>query len=356
MVDPRGSWNWTTFQHLPMDVLDHITAIMPHSLSDMPDRPGWLFNAGNKFSVKYAYNMRLNIPSNDEVSIWKLIHKSRTLPRIKSFLWLVCKDRVLTNTDRLRRHIVNTAECMICGARVEDLDHLLRQCPFAKEVREPLIRPCKIGEFYQTPIPNWIKWNLQNPSYFATVQDDWDIKFGAILWNLWSQRIVAEVGHAASLSSIGGRMVPDQRSKSIIWRPPEPNKVKLNVDGAHRMRDGVASCGGVIRDSNGTWIADFSKYIGKCSALEAEFWAVFEGLQCAWQLGYRRILVESDNTDVVHTLQAKATNAVYSSLLEHIRSLLRYNWEVEFCHVSREEIELPMHWRRCSLWIALSVG
>ncbi|KAK9009104.1 hypothetical protein V6N11_080575 [Hibiscus sabdariffa] len=63
---------------------------------------------------------------------------------------------------------------------------------------------------------------------------------------------------------------------------------------------------------------------------------VFEGLQCAWQLGYRRILVESDNSDVVHTLQAKASNAVYSSILVHIRSILRYKWEVEFCHVSGE--------------------
>ncbi|KAK8478701.1 hypothetical protein V6N11_057300 [Hibiscus sabdariffa] len=150
--------------------------------------------------------MRLNLPSSGVDSIWKLIHRSRTLPRIKSFLWLVCKDRVLTNAERLRRHIANTAKCVSCGARVEDLDHLLQQCPFAKE----------------------------DPSYFATDQADWDIRFGAIIWNLWrfrnrrvfdpddvqhetvescSQRIVAEVGHAAPLSSLCGRMVPEQRSK-----------------------------------------------------------------------------------------------------------------------------------------------
>ncbi|KAK8992763.1 hypothetical protein V6N11_048833 [Hibiscus sabdariffa] len=112
-----------------------------------------------------------------------------------------------------------------------------------------------------------------------------------------SQWLVAEVCRAASLPSLGRERVIEQRPRSVIWKPPVP---------------------------------------GKCSALEAEFWAVFEGLQCAWQLGCRRILVESDNTDVVRALQAKVTNTVYSSLLGHIRTLLRYNWEVKFCHVFRE--------------------
>ncbi|KAK8483484.1 hypothetical protein V6N11_082011 [Hibiscus sabdariffa] len=79
-----------------------------------------------------------------------------------------------------------------------------------------------------------------------------------------SQRIIDEVYRDVSLSSVGGRLVIDQRSRLAVWKPPVPNKVKLNIDGACRTRDGVASCGGVFRNSNGTWLAGFSKYVGRC--------------------------------------------------------------------------------------------
>ncbi|KAK8521986.1 hypothetical protein V6N12_066556 [Hibiscus sabdariffa] len=197
--------------------------------------------------INSVCSLRLNLLVSGDDCIWKSIHKSRTLPRIKSFLWLVCKDRVLTNAERLRRHnIANTTECVCCGARVEDLDHLLCQCPFAKEVWEPRVFD-----------PN----DLQHESVESC-----------------SQRIVDEVCRDASLTSLGRMLVIRQRSRSDVWKPPASNRVKLNIDGARRTSDDTASCEGVFLDSSGTWVTGFSKYVGKCSALEVEFWAIFESI------------------------------------------------------------------------------
>ncbi|KAK9024557.1 hypothetical protein V6N11_004715 [Hibiscus sabdariffa] len=57
-------------------------------------------------------------------------------------------------------------------------------------------------------------------------------------------------------SSLGGRSVIKQRSRSVVWKPLAPDKVKLNIDGACRSSDGVASCGGVFRDSMGHGLQD----------------------------------------------------------------------------------------------------
>ncbi|KAK8481823.1 hypothetical protein V6N11_032989 [Hibiscus sabdariffa] len=73
-----------------------------------------------------------------------------------------------------------------------------------------------------------------------------------------------------------------------------------------RAVDGVASCGGVIRDSNGIWVAGFSKFIGRCSMLEAEFWAVFEGLCYAKSFNVSKVVVEFDNQDVIDVLLMSA--------------------------------------------------
>lgn len=59
------------------------------------------------------------------------------------------------------------------------------------------------------------------------------------------------------------------------WVKPPVDWVKLNVDGATSLRTSVASCGGVLRDWNGQWIAGFSKGIGRCNAYMAEEWAIF---------------------------------------------------------------------------------
>ncbi|KAK8999540.1 hypothetical protein V6N11_070701 [Hibiscus sabdariffa] len=76
-------------------------------------------------------------------------------------------------------------------------------------------------------------------------------------------------------------MVIEQRSRSVVWIPPVPSTIKLNIDGACRASDGVVSCEGVLRDSDGTWIAGFSKYV-----------------------------VDSDNIDVVRALAGSPNEAL----------------------------------------------
>ncbi|PKI31399.1 hypothetical protein CRG98_048210 [Punica granatum] len=74
-----GTWRWDTFGHL----LDnhsalHVAAMRPPMAEDAADTDSW---AGTG-------------------SMWKLIWSWKGPQRIRNFLWLVCHDRLLTNSYR----------------------------------------------------------------------------------------------------------------------------------------------------------------------------------------------------------------------------------------------------------------
>ena len=60
---------------------------------------------------------------------------------------------------------------------------------------------------------------------------------------------------------------------------PREGWVKINIDGASKRELKLASCGGLIRNSNGDWICGFAWKLGFCTAIKAEFWAVLTGLE-----------------------------------------------------------------------------
>ncbi|KAK8993915.1 hypothetical protein V6N11_008128 [Hibiscus sabdariffa] len=129
-------------------------------------------------------------------------------------------------------------------------------------------------------------------------------------------------------------IVGDVRSRVTVWNPPPVGCLKIN--GARQTVDGVASCGGVIRNSNGAWIAGFSKFIGRCYVLEVEFWAVFEGFRCAKRFNVYKVIVELDNRDTIDVLSSNGRRYLYSSLFGSIKAIADDNWCVEYRHVYRE--------------------
>ncbi|XP_050214119.1 uncharacterized protein LOC126665381 [Mercurialis annua] len=53
--------------------------------------------------------------------------------RIRIMLWITAKDKLLTNRERRKRHMVEVETCETCGSDKEHMDHILRQCMFARE-------------------------------------------------------------------------------------------------------------------------------------------------------------------------------------------------------------------------------
>ncbi|KAK8510151.1 hypothetical protein V6N12_008026 [Hibiscus sabdariffa] len=104
------------------------------------------------------------------------------------FLWLLCHGRILSNRERVCRHLTTDCRCSVSGAVLEDLDHIFKQCPVAHSTWIPLIHDDKVDEFFALDFKQWIFVNLSNIGGFARDQVHWDVLFGLLMWNLWRKR------------------------------------------------------------------------------------------------------------------------------------------------------------------------
>uniref|UniRef100_A0A5B7BAB3 Putative LINE-type retrotransposon LIb DNA n=1 Tax=Davidia involucrata TaxID=16924 RepID=A0A5B7BAB3_DAVIN len=116
-----------------------------------------------------------------------------------------------------------------------------------------------------------------------------------------------------------------------------PGFVKLNTDGSAKGNPGSAGFGGVIRDETGRWIKGFFGYIGVCSSIVAELWAIREGLRIMAELNHPYIIVESDCETAISLLKGSSLkDSAHTALLEdswHYASKMR---SCIFSHTLRE--------------------
>ncbi|GLT72258.1 hypothetical protein SLA2020_442090 [Shorea laevis] len=103
------------------------------------------------------------------------------------------------------------------------------------------------------------------------------------------------------------------------------------------LNPGNASCGGILRDSQGRWVVGFLRNIGYTTALAAELWAIKDGLSIAKSLQLENVILETD-CRVAYVLLSDNLNPFHphSTLLMDCRDLLRTIPQVQMKHVLRE--------------------
>ena len=127
---------------------------------------------------------------------------------------------------------------------------------------------------------------------------------------------------------------------------------KLDTDGLVIGNLGRASAGGLLRDSSGTWICEFSHNLGVTNSLEAEFWGLGDRLFLARDLNISKLIVEIDAkaiSKLIVEIDAKAivdlinpmnvinmTSHPYSALINDCRYLIQAFEEARLQHAHRE--------------------
>nr|GMD39424.1 nucleic acid binding protein [Ipomoea batatas] len=95
------------------------------------------------------------------------------------------------------------------------------------------------------------------------------------------------------------------------WLSWNINKITKVVMGLRRkilcnnMVDLKMGKGTCLQSEGGPNLGSFSKYLGTCSAFEAETWGVLTGIKMAKELGAGKVILESDAQEVISALRLK---------------------------------------------------
>ena len=103
----------------------------------------WKENRRHEFTVKSTYQVALCLnqqveaehsKAQEDRKWWKKIWALKVPPKVKTFLWRACSNILPTRDNLFRRKIQIDPICELCSQTRETCDHLLWECPFARNV------------------------------------------------------------------------------------------------------------------------------------------------------------------------------------------------------------------------------
>ncbi|CAN1166059.1 Putative ribonuclease H protein At1g65750 [Linum perenne] len=347
----EGTWNFGLLETLlPPEAVDIIAGMTPPKEGSGDDDWVWGCEKSGVFTIKSAYDLIGKIENPIDADRWKSVWKWRGPSRVRFFLWLAAKGRLLTNAARHKRGLSQDATCPRCAAITEDSCHVLRDCPVAAETWRQTARFDVTGAVWQGPYGEWLTFFLNS---------DASLLFGIVCHNLWkarnesifankrveppavairSRRWQEMVERAMARDEIiqGNHML--KRRAEISWVAGPAGWITLNSDGSVQGQQGKAAAGGLLRDNNGTCVLAYTMNLGTCSITRAEIRGALEGIRRAWDAGYRRLEVQIDSQAVVALLSVTSSRITHSHALEvlEFQEWMTRDWEVKISHVYRE--------------------
>lgn len=315
----------------------------------------WKGTKDGMFTVKSAYTA-LKGPLGSHDLMWEKIWKVKVPERCKFLLWKIYHGRLLTNVARVHRGLSTDASCPICNGGMEDLQHVLRDCPVTLDLWKDIVDPRVWNRFKTINFGDWFSWNM-GAGRGVKVTDDWRRTFASTCWWVWKRRnnVIFE-GKMISNSNIRAAVntglqslmeaskklsTPQNLGNSIFkasekWEPPPADWIKVNTDGAYSPATPGCACGGVIRDEQGNFIQAFMFKGYEGDSLTSELWGCFHGLKLSWDLGFRKVMLEVDSTEAIELLKNEVGMMHEDKdLIVSIKQLIASDWNVDILYVRR---------------------
>ncbi|CAN1179618.1 Putative ribonuclease H protein At1g65750 [Linum perenne] len=265
LVDAAGQWDFNRLQRiLAPEAVDVVAGMSPPQENRGPDDWVWGLEKSGVFSIKSAYNLICEIDSIPSSNLWKVVWGWIGPSRIKHFLWLAAKDKLLTNEGRCRRGLSTDDNCGWCGMATESIVHVLRDCSFARDTWRA------VGGFDT----EGLEWNRETSEWLQLfLAGEKDLRFGIVCWYLWRSR-------------------------------------------NERLFAGKAAAGGLLRDREGNCIQAYALNLGACSITRAEIRGALEGIRRAWSEGFRSVEAQLDSQAAIAILSDRSPNIDHQHALE----------------------------------------
>ncbi|KAK9038062.1 hypothetical protein V6N11_022955 [Hibiscus sabdariffa] len=169
-------------------ILYHLAATPPPLPHLGADVPGWRWDDKREFRVSFAYSVLMQDGARVHSSKWARIWSLKVPQRVKVFLWITVHHRLLTNVERVRRHIASSDMCGLCFRGPEDIDHVLRHCEKANELWRNVLGHEVAASLSSLSFEDWLHGNISGSLPAIIGRTDWDMEFAIYCWLLWKLR------------------------------------------------------------------------------------------------------------------------------------------------------------------------
>ncbi|KAG7568097.1 Ribonuclease H domain [Arabidopsis thaliana x Arabidopsis arenosa] len=292
--------------HVSANTRLDLAAVVLDNVTGARDCISWGECSDGKFSVKSAYELitrdHTSRPNMD--SFYRRVWSLSVPERVRVYFWLLGNQAVMSNEERMRRHLCDSDICQGCKSRTSRGQR------------------CLLWQFGGDGSGDAGMCFGENGKCRDRVR---------FIKDLSKEVAVANVASGSKASRTG------RVERRIGLVKPQSGWVKLNTDGASRGNPGLATTGGVLRDEAGEYCGGFAVNIGKCTAPLAELWGVYYGLYIAWEKQITQVELEVDSELVVGFLKTGIDDSHPLSFLVRLcHGFIAKDWTVRVSHVYRE--------------------
>eukprot|EP00253_Pinus_taeda_P008935 PITA_08935 len=328
----RDSHAWTswTFPEIPTSLEACFNAFKAHLHNRAPVKKDAIDGlrwdpSGSTYTIKSGHHHICNgIYQTPLWNHWKIIWKSEVIPKIKFFIWLLLKGKVLTAENLSKRGINGPSRCPNCCTAEETMFHLFIDCPFA---RRCWTKMSSLGNIAWQPQQNIAE--AMNKKIFQDKEPN--VRITCNKAHILAQEAIA-VKYTGKIQAndytVEERIVisyilerQDQNKWiSVIDRPQHThmkdwgikltaqeferwtrnNKYKtLFFDGASKSNPGQAGAGGLIVDETGDNICSYEWSLGERTNNNAEALALYQGLLQLNKLGIKIAMIIGDSAIII---------------------------------------------------------
>ncbi|KAK7282263.1 hypothetical protein RIF29_10909 [Crotalaria pallida] len=186
----NGNWDWDILNSLlPTYVCNLIASITPPNPEAGNDSVAWMADVSGCFTLKSAYNLLrghtnlTQIVDNKFDKVWKW----KGPQRIRSFLWKICHDKLLTNSERMKRNMGVDNSCPCCLNNEETILHMLRDCSINIPFWQRTVHESSSTLFWNSNLETWLLANLSG-KIIGKRDFHWETFFGVAVWLIWRNR------------------------------------------------------------------------------------------------------------------------------------------------------------------------
>ncbi|CAN1787615.1 hypothetical protein LINPERHAP1_LOCUS17719 [Linum perenne] len=298
-----------------------------------------------------------NHPVDDSTrKLWKWLWHLDLPPKIKFFMWRICRNALPTKVGLLSKRCGFSSTCLSCNADDETMEHMLFHCHVSRAIWEqdmPLLHLPTADQHAKS----WLSSIATSVSQVTATQ------IGFTLWYIWKMRnelifqdispSVSDISvrkscelqqwtsNAAIRGTISGLSTSNATSVHLINSlPPTSYSYKVVCDGAFKASIQKGAFGIIIYNAMGDVVNGKAGSMLCAAPICAEAYAVLHAIQMVLDISDPTIIY-SDSSVLVDSIAGDHDKWPWSisGILASITRLLYWNQQIQVCKVQRSAVQ-----------------